>query len=158
MGICLEFVRKTVLITQGYFHYCWMVFTQESGPSLLLTPPARGLRVHEELGGDRAWTAYPTDQRDIPDHMASWSVCRARGRRKEGLLEQEHLSSQASVTHHGAPMPWKWMDTCLSLGSGEWIPWFAFPIKLSWSQPTSSHYYPPDSPAQPAGSKWLGGA
>lgn len=39
--------------------------------ALHLTPPRRGLGVHEELGRDTAWTADPTDQRDIPDHMAS---------------------------------------------------------------------------------------
>jgi len=31
MGLCFGFVLKTVLIIQGYFHYCWAVLAQSQG-------------------------------------------------------------------------------------------------------------------------------
>jgi len=31
MGLCFEFVLKTVLIIQRCFHYCWAVLTQRQG-------------------------------------------------------------------------------------------------------------------------------
>lgn len=132
------------------------VYTRVSAPHL--TPPARGLGVHKELGGDTAWTADPTDQRNIPDHMASWSVCRARGRRRKGeLQEQEHLSLQVTVTQNGALMPWKWMDTCLSQQSCEWIIVLLSLLNCLDLSPQVLTFTP-DSLPHPAGSKWLYGA
>ena len=88
----------------------------------------------------------PTDQRDIPDHVASCSVYKVGGRRKkkeEGDIWS--LSSQVIIMHDGALLSWGWLNTCLPMGGGELIlcfAWlvcsaFAFPVKLSLPQPTS---------------------
>ena len=55
------------------------------------------------------------------------------------------MSSQVTIGHDGALLSWRWLNTCLPMGSAELIPWFtllacvafALPIKLSLSQPTS---------------------
>ena len=87
----------------------------------------------------------PTDQRDIPDHMASCSAYKAGGRRKRGHSELWHLPSQVTITRDGALLSWRWLNTCLPMGNSGWIPCFvlivyvafALPIKLPLSEPMS---------------------
>ena len=55
------------------------------------------------------------------------------------------MSSQVTVMRDAALLSWRWLNTCLPIGSGESIPYFALLtcaafallIKLSLSQPTS---------------------
>jgi len=55
------------------------------------------------------------------------------------------LSAQVTVIRDGALLPWRWLNTRLPMGSGEWIPFFALlahaafalPVQLPLSQPTS---------------------
>ena len=60
MGLCFGFVLETVLIDNpGMF---WLLLSRaypEPRAVLLLTPPARRLGGHKELGGDTAGTADP---------------------------------------------------------------------------------------------------
>ena len=73
--------------------------------------------------------------------------CTGGRRRKEGLSDLWHLSSQVTITHDGALLSWRWLNIWLPMGSSEWIPCFAllvraaftFHIKLSLSQPMSFH-------------------
>lgn len=86
----------------------------------------------------------PTDHTDIPDHMASWSGGEEGGNRR-GHLQWRPWSSRVTVMCHEALVSWRWLSTCLSLGSGEWISCFALlvctgfalRIKLSLSHPKS---------------------
>ena len=86
MGLCFGFVLETVLITQGCFSCCWAVPTQSQGLFCFSTPP------HQRVGWGctRSWEGTqlgqltPTDQRDIPYHMTSWSAYKAGGRRRKG--------------------------------------------------------------------------
>ena len=62
-----------------------------------------------------------------------------------GCSELWHLSSQITVTRDGALLSWRWLNTCLLMGSSELIPYlallvcaaFALHIKLSLSQPVN---------------------
>ena len=55
------------------------------------------------------------------------------------------MSSQVTITREGALLSWGWLNAGLPMGRGEGMPCFAllacaafaFPIKLSLSQPTS---------------------
>lgn len=55
-------------------------FTVKSSTAPHLTESRLG--VHEDLGGDTAGQLILTDLRDIPNHMASCSACKAGGRRR----------------------------------------------------------------------------
>ena len=60
MGLCFEFVLKTVLVTQGCLvpaEQCSHRAKASSAPHP--TPPASWLGVHRELGGGTAGTADP---------------------------------------------------------------------------------------------------
>jgi len=62
-----------------------------------------------------------------------------------GCSKLWRLSSQVTVTCDGALLYWRWLNTCLPMGSSERIPSFALlapaafalPVKLTLSQPTS---------------------
>jgi len=60
----------------------------------------------------------PTDQRDIPYHMITCSAIKAGGNmdRMEGLW---CLPFQVTVACEGALLSWRWMNTCLPMGSSE---------------------------------------
>lgn len=83
-----------------------------------------------------------TDQRDIPDHVTSYSAYRVRGRRR-GHLEWQHASSQVTITCDRALLsedgstpacPWQSLNEFLVLLClRHWL----FPINLSLSQPKS---------------------
>ena len=71
-----------------------------------------------------------------------------------GHLALWRLASQVTVTRGGARLPWGWPNTCLPVGSGEWIPCFALlvcaafalPVKLFLSQPLSFTFLSDSSP------------
>jgi len=76
--------------------------------------------------------------------MFSSKGCREGGGR-EGHLELRRLSSQVAVTCDGALLSRKRLNTCLTMGSSEYILYFALiahiafalPVKLSLTPPTS---------------------
>lgn len=86
----------------------------------------------------------PANPRDIPHHMASCAAYKSGGRRRQ----EDHsgwwdLCSQVLELWCAGPLlSVRWLDTCLPLGSGEWMPCLAllvctalaFPITLSLSQ------------------------
>ena len=87
-----------------------------------------------------------TGHRAIPYRMVSCSAYKAGEEEgRGGHSEWWHLSSQVTVTHDGALLSWRWLNTCLPMRRSEWIPCFALlactafalPIKLSLSQPMS---------------------
>ena len=133
-----------MLIIEGCF--CYYTASQ---PFLLLTPSHQWVgwgctRIWE---GTRLGQLTPTDQRDLPCDTVSCSAYKAGGRRRKGgrtCLKWQRLSSQVTIRCDGALLSWRWLNTCLLMGSSEWIPCFALlvrgafasPIKLSWSQPT----------------------
>ena len=145
----------------------------EPRPFLLLTPP------HQQVGwgctssweGTQPGQLTPTDLKGYPmpyDVMLSiWSW----GKKKEGgeCSEWWCLSSQVMFTHDGALRCWRWLNTCLLMGSSELFPCFdllactafALPTKLSLSQPTSfltfTLWFSPH-PTVKWVSKWLCGA
>lgn len=80
----------------------------------------------------------PNDQRDILYHMASCSAHKFGGKKRGEISEWCHLSSQVTVDHDRV-LVWRWLNTCLPMGNGEWISClalvfyaaFALPVKLS---------------------------
>ena len=124
---------------------------------LLMLPGA------QEVGRGHGWDSWPQLTQGI--FHAVW--CHARHvkleeeERRGGRLEWRHLPSQVTVTCNGALLPWSWLNTCLPMGSREWIPSFALPahmafalpIKLSLCQPTSFLTITPliSSPILPGG-------
>jgi len=117
----------------------------ESRPFLLLTPPVGGLGVHKKLGGDTSGTADPNWPKGYPTPydviLSNNQLGKEEGRRDHS--EWWHLSSQVTVMLDGALLSCRWLNTCLPVGSSEWIPYFALlacavfslPIKLLLSQP-----------------------
>ena len=108
------------------------------------TPPASRLGLHKKLGVDAAGTADPNWPKGYS--ILCDVILKHGGRRKKGVCsEWWHLSSQVTITRDGALLSWRWLNTCLPMGSAERIPCFALlacmaftlPIKLSLSQPTS---------------------
>ena len=82
--------------------------------------------------GTRSWEGTqlgqltPTDQRDIPYHMTSCSAIKAGGKKEEGrMFGVMAFLFQVTVTHDGALLSWKWLNTCLPMGSSGCIPYFA---------------------------------
>ena len=78
--------------------------------------------------------------------MMSCSAIKAGGRRRKGgRSELWLLSTQVTIMCDGALLSWRCLNTCLPMGSSEWIPCFsllaytafALPIKPSLCQPTS---------------------
>jgi len=148
MGLRFEFVLKSVLIMQGCFSYCWAVVTQESSPFLLLIPSPQRIGWWCKRSWEKTQLEQPTTaaQRDIPCHMISCSAYKSGGRRsKGGTFRVMALSLQVTIMHDEALFSWRRMNTCLPIGSTEWIPnlsllactAFALPVKLSLSQSTN---------------------
>ena len=148
MGLRFGFVLKTVLIIEVFSLLLSSAYT-ESRPFLLLTPPHQwaGWGCTRSWEGTQPGQLTPTDQRDIPHHMTycAQHVKLEEEEGKGGRLEWWRLSSQVTVTRDGALLSWGRLNTCLLMGSGEWIPCFALlactafalPIKLSLSQSMS---------------------
>ena len=87
------------------------------------TPPARGLRGHKELGGDTAGTADPADPRDqafqtTGHHAQHIKLGEDKGCRGD-IWSDGILSSQVTVMCDGALLSWRWLNTCLPMGSSE---------------------------------------
>ena len=122
-GLCFGFVLKTVLITQRCFHHCWAKAFSASHP----TPPARRLGVHKKLGRDTAGTADPTWPKGYSIPYGSCSVYKAGGRRRKGggIFGVMVFIFPSNLMCDGAPLSWRWLNTCLPMGSREWIPCFA---------------------------------
>lgn len=49
--------KKSVVITQKYISFCWVVVAQKNFSASLVALPTRWLGLHQELGGDRVRTA-----------------------------------------------------------------------------------------------------
>jgi len=131
-------------MTQGCFSYCWAVLTRHQG--LFCSHQRVGWGWAKGWEGAQQGQLTPTDHRDTPCHRTSCSAMTAGGRwRKGGCSERWHLFSQVTITHDGALLSWRWLNTCLPMGSKEWIPCcallagmaFALPINLPLSQPMS---------------------
>ena len=158
-----------VLITQGCFSYCWAVLTQSQGLFCSSHHP-----TSEEAGGaQEVWRGHSRDSwpqltkgifHTIWHHAQHIKLGEEEGR--GGRSEWWRLSSQVTVTHDGALLSWRWLNACLPMGSGEWIPRFALlvhaafalPVKLSFSQPMSSLTFtlPILSPSR-CGGEWASG-
>ena len=148
MGLCFGFVLKTVLIIQECFSYCWAVLTQSQGLCCFSHhPTSEEAGGAQEAGRGHSWDSWPQLTKGIFHtiwhHAQHIKLGKEEGR--GGHLEWWRLSSQVTVMCDGALLSRRWLNTCLPMGSGEWIPCFALlacaafalPIKLSLSQPTS---------------------
>ena len=148
MGLCFGFVLRTVLITQGCFCYCWAVLTQSQG--LFCSshhPTSEWAGGAQGVGRGHSRDSWPQLTKGISHtiwrHAQHIKLGEEEGRRAH--LERWRLSSQVTVTRDGALLSWRWLNSCLTMGSGEWIPCFALlvcaafalPVKLSLSQPTN---------------------
>ena len=72
----------------GMFSFLLSSAYTEPRPLLPLTPPASSWGCTRSWEGTQLGQLTPTDQRDIPYHMTSWSAYKAGGRRrKEVYLE-----------------------------------------------------------------------
>lgn len=56
-----------------------------------------------------------------------------------GSLEGWCLSSQVTIMLDGALLSWRWLNTCLSLGSSELITWFALLERVAFAFPVKLH-------------------
>lgn len=128
MGLCFGFVLKMVLIIQGCFRYWYAVLTQ--GQCLfclshhLTNKKAEGSQAAVRGHSLDSWPQ--TDPRDIPYPMVSCSVYKANGRRREkGTFGVMVVFFQVTITCNGALLFWRWLNTCLTMGSGKLIPCIA---------------------------------
>lgn len=156
---------KRVLIAQGCFSCCWVALTQSQELFCLSLHP-----ISEHAGGAQLGQPMPNGQRMlffIPYHTVSCSACNTGERRsKRGHLEWRHLSSQVTSTCGGTLISWGWLNTCLSIRSDKWIPFFCFVCSClqkqlllyllnSISTHKFSHLYPSDPlPILAEGSEW----
>ena len=128
MGLCFGFVLKTALIIEGRFHYCWAVLTESQGLFCCSHHPTSKLaRSAQEAGRGRSQDSWPELTKGIFHtlwcHVQRIKLGEVEGR--GGCLEWWCLSSQVSVTHDGALLCWRWLNTCLLMGSSEWIHCFS---------------------------------
>ena len=160
MGLCFGFVTKTVLVTQGYFNYCWTVLAQHQG-LLCFSPHPTSKQAGDAQEAARGHSQLtPTDQRDTPRRMASCWAISTMGKKEEG----EMFGAMASVFPSNCDTWWSpaFLEMAEQLpAGGKW--WmnslfrfacvaFALPIKLCLSQPMSSHTFtlPIHSPIPPS--------
>ena len=148
MGLWFGSVLRTVLITQGCFCYCWAVLTQSQGLFCFSHhTTSEEVEVVQEAGRGRSWDSWPQLTKGIFHTIWRHAQHLKQGEEEErgGCSEWCRLPSQVTVTRGGALLSWRWLNTCLLMGSCELIPCFALlacvafalPIKLSLSQPTS---------------------
>ena len=102
------------------------------------------LRVHKKLGGDTAGTTDPNWPKRYPAPYDIVLSSKSWGKKEQG----EMFGVTVFVfprNHYRALLSWRWLNTCLPMRSGEWIPYlallvhaaFALPIKQSLYQHTS---------------------
>ena len=121
--------------------------------------------MHGRLGEDTVRRGDPNQ--GIFHTISNHAQCINGGKEQEGveILELWHLTSQVTITCHGALLSWRWLNSCLPMGSSELIPCFAllactpfaFLIKLFLSH-EFSHFYPSHSLPNPTGgsvTEWL---
>ena len=107
--------------------------------------PASRLRLGKRLGGAAARTADPSWPRGNPLQHCAHQDKLGEGGRREGRSEWWCVSSRVTVVCDKALLSWRCLNTCLPMGSWEWIPYFALlaraafalPVKWSLSQLTS---------------------
>lgn len=159
-GLRFGFVTKTVLIIQGWFCYWWAALTQTlelfcSSPH----PPERG------LGVGVGWGVGRTDDPQLTKGISHTIWCHVQhvelreGEERGEHLEWWSLSPQVTVTRGGALF--SRLNTCLPMGSCEWISCFSLlacnessclPTELSSSQLHAfSYFYPSESLPHPPG-------
>ena len=167
MGLCSGFVLKTVLIIQRCVLYCGAELTQSQFLFCFSHCPTSERAGHVQgAGRGHRWDSWPQLTKGIFHtrcrHAQLTKLGEGKGR--EGCSEWWCLSSQGTVTCDGALLSWTWLNTCLLMGSSEWIPCFdllaclafGLPIKLSLFQPTSflTFTLPVLSPCHCEGSEW----
>lgn len=81
----------------------------------------------------------PSDQRDIPDHMMSFSAIK-NGRRR-GHLALWCFSSQVTIVNDEAQLSWKCLNTCLPMGNSKSIPYFSLYLFQPWSFSLSPFWF-----------------
>lgn len=111
--------------------FCW------SGQQFLLTQSqdifcslVRKLGVLEK-GTQPGWVTL-RDQRDIPEHGSMFSV-QSEEKKEEGEDIQADGVSYPSHCHlWWGPLSWRWVNTCLAMGSRELIPCSALLCLCVW--------------------------
>jgi len=99
-----------------------------SRPFLVLRLPHQraGWGCTRSWEGTQLGQLTPAGQRYIPHHMTSCSAIKAGGRRRKGgRLQLRCLAFQITVARDGGLLSWGLLNTCLSMGSSEWIPYSA---------------------------------
>jgi len=128
VGLCFGFVLKTVWVTHQCFHYCWAVLTQSQGFFCFSHHPtseeARGARG---VGRGHSQDSWPQMTTGIFRTTWRHAQCIRWGEEEgsRGHSEWWHLSSRDTVRCDGALLSWRWLNTCLPMGSSEWVPCFA---------------------------------
>ena len=133
MGLCFGFVLKTVFMIQGCFSYCWAALTQSQGLFCFSHhPTSEEAGGAQEAGRGHSRDSWPQLTKGIfhtISHHAQHRKLGEGGGRAE-RLERWRFSSQVTVRHDGALLAWRWLNTCLPMGSSEWIPCFAFLARM----------------------------
>ena len=114
--LCSGFVLKSVLIIQRYFHYCWGVLTQ--GQGLLCSShhcTSKEAGVAHGVGRGHGWDSWAQLTKGI--FHTVWGDAQhiklEEEEEREGCSGWWCLSSQVTVRHDGALLPWRSLNTCL---------------------------------------------
>ena len=141
---------------------------------LLISPHQRaGWRYTRSWEGTEPKQLIPTHQRDILYHTTPCAAYKAGRRRKGQTFGVMVFVFPSNRYTWWSLLWWRWLNTCLPMGSSELIPCsallvgaaFASPIKLSLSQPTSFHTFtllilfpiPPGRSERAAAQGWAAG-
>lgn len=119
MVLCFGFVLKTVLTKHWFFSGHTV-----SRPFLLL------ISSHEQVGCGwaRRWERtqlaqrIPADQRSIPYHMMLCLPIKSVPCGRKGVHSEVVFPSNRCVLW--SPVSRSWLNTCLLMGSSEWMPYF----------------------------------
>jgi len=149
MGLCFRFVITTVLITQGYFSYCWTVLTQCQG--LFCSshrPTSEQAGGAQEAGRGHSWDSWPSWLKGylIPSDITLSNKNRGGRRRKGRTFEVMVFCLPKQSLHVMEPcFPGDgWTPACRWEAVNEFpillclvLAAFALPVKLSLTQRTS---------------------
>lgn len=92
VGLGFGFVQETVLVMQGCIQHWWAALTATAFSAPHTAPPARRLGLHSGLN--------PTDQRDIPQLVASCSALKPGARLAAGPLVGCMMVNNGFNLHH----------------------------------------------------------
>ena len=123
-------VTKSLLITQGCCSCRWPVLTQCEG---LFSFPFVDAK---EAGRGHSQNSWPQLTKGIPRPYGIVLRNKSWGKNEEdGSSVSWCLSSHITITYDEAMLSWRWLNTCLTMGRSEWIPYFAVLVHTTFASP-----------------------